>query len=376
MEPQRSRARPCLAQADAEDSAPAREEQGVAAKPQGHLPVRPGWLARSQEPILQPELPIVDPHHHLWDHPGNRYLLDDLLADLGSGHDVQATVYIECSTAYLSDGDEMMRPLGEVAFIDGVARRAMDSLQGRCRVAAGMVAYADLLAGDRAAPVLEALVAAGNGRVRGVRNIAAWHRDPAARGSIANPPPGLLSDPQFRRGFAHLARAGLSFDAWLYHTQLDELIELARAFPDTSIVLNHMGGPIGIGPYAGKRDAVFADWRSALRELSTCPNVHAKIGGFGMRLFGFDFHERDDPPASAQLAEVWRPYAETTLEAFGSQRCMYESNFPVDKAMAGYATVWNAFKRLSAGYSDDERANLFSDTAVRVYRLAPVRRPA
>jgi predicted TIM-barrel fold metal-dependent hydrolase len=349
------------------------EPQGGDAKPKGHLPVRPQWLARYEEPILQPELPIVDPHHHLWDHPGNRYLLDELLADLGSGHNIQATVYVECSTAYLTDGDALMRPLGEVGFVDGVARKAMDALQGRCRVAAGMVAYADLLAGDRVAPVLEALVAAGDRRVRSVRNIAAWHRDPAARGSIANPPPGLLSDAQFRRGFAHLAPAGLSFDAWLYHTQLDELIALARAFPDTAIVLNHMGGPIGIGPYAGKRDEVFADWQASLRVLSTCPNVHVKIGGFGMRLFGFDFHEQDDPPASAQLAEAWRPYAETTLEAFGSQRCMYESNFPVDKAMASYAMVWNAFKRLAAGYSDAERADLFSETAVRVYRLQKCR---
>ncbi|WP_083228636.1 amidohydrolase family protein [Bordetella sp. H567] len=335
-----------------------------------HLPVRPQWLARRAEPVLEPGLPIIDPHHHLWDHPGNRYLLQDFLADAGSGHDIRATVFIECGSMYRPDGDPLLRPIGETEFANGAAAMAASGLYGRCRVAAGLVAYADLLAGDRAGAVLEAQIAAGNGRVRGIRNISAWHKDPAARGSLADPPPGMLLDASFQRGFSHLRRLGLAFDAWMYHTQLSELCVLAARFPDTTIVLNHVGGPIGIGPYANQRDQVFQAWRASIGALAAYPNVHLKVGGFGMRLFGFGFQDHELPPLSEALAPAWRPYVDTAVQAFGTDRCMFESNFPVDKAVCSYASVWNTFKRLTAGWSASERADVFSGTACRVYRLA------
>ncbi|WP_245903276.1 amidohydrolase family protein [Humitalea rosea] len=334
-----------------------------------HPTIRPDWLARNAEPALEPGLPIVDAHHHLWElRDGAPYLLEDFLADAGGGHDVRASVFIECRAAYRTDGDPAFQPVGEVDFVAAAATRAAARASGP-RVADGIVGFVDLRLGAAARPVLEAEIAAGQGRFRGVRQISAWHPDPAARGSIAMPPPGLLLDPEFRQGFACLGPLGLSFDAWMYHTQLAELRDLADAFPDTPIVLNHVGGAIGIGPYEHRREHVATVWGAALRELAQCPNLHLKVGGLGMRLFGFGFHEGEEPPSSLQLAEAWRPYVETAVEAFGPARCMFESNFPVDKASCGYTALWNAFKRITADWGPAERAALFHDTAARFYRL-------
>jgi predicted TIM-barrel fold metal-dependent hydrolase len=342
----------------------------LAAAPLPHPPVRPDWLALCREETLDPDLPIVDPHHHLvYRANTGRYLLDELLADTGSGHNITHTVYLEWLSMYRAGGPEEMRPVGEVEFANGVAAMAASGLYGKTRVCAGIVAYADLMLGEQVAPVLEAMIAAGGGRFRGIRYITAWHPDEAARGSSINRPAGLLMEPKVREGFARLAPLGLSFDAWMYFTQLGELADLARAFPETPIVLDHVGGPIGIGPYAGKREEVFAEWRRAIREVATCANVHVKLGGLGMRLFGFGFHEQPMPPSSETLAAAWRPYIETCIEAFGPERAMFESNFPVDKGSGSYSNFWNAFKRLAAGYSREEKAALFSGTAARFYRL-------
>jgi L-fuconolactonase len=338
--------------------------------PPTHLPVRPEWLALRQEEILEPELPIVDPHHHLVDRANTgRYLLPDLLADTGSGHNIVATVYLEWLSMYRQDGPMEMRPVGEVEFANGVAAMAASGLYGNTRVCAGIVAYADLMLGAAVEKVLEAMIMAGGGRFRGIRYITASHPDEAARGSSVNRPAGLLMEPKLREGFARLHPLGLSFDAWMYFTQLGELIDLARAFPETPIVLNHVGGAIGIGPYAGRRDEVFVEWKGRIEELARCPNVHIKLGGLGMRLFGFDVHEGASPPSSEQLAAAWRPYIETCIAAFGSERAMFESNFPVDKGSGGYAVFWNAFKRLAAGCSPAEKMTLFRGTADRFYRL-------
>jgi L-fuconolactonase len=217
--------------------------------------------------------------------------------------------------------------------------------------------------------VLEAMIMAGGGRFRGIRYITASHPDEAARGSSVNRPAGLLISPKLREGFARLHPLGLSFDAWMYFTQLGELLDLARAFPETLIVLNHVGGAIGIGPYAGKRDEVFAAWKGGIEELAGCPNVHVKLGGLGMRLFGFDVQEGALPPSSEHLAALWRPYIETCIAAFGPERAMFESNFPVDKGSGAYPVFWNAFKRIAAGCSAAEKAALFQGTASRFYRL-------
>ncbi|UFN48408.1 amidohydrolase family protein [Roseomonas sp. OT10] len=333
-----------------------------------HPVIRPSWLARNAEPALEPELPIVDAHHHLWDRADDAYLLDDFLADASGGHAIRASVFIECRTSFRSGGDPLFQPVGEVEFVAAAARQAARRPEG-CRVADGIVGFAELCAGAAIRPVLEAQIEAGAGRFRGVRHIAAWHPDPGARGSVATPPPMLYLEPAFREGFAQLAPLGLSFDAWMYHTQLAELRDLADAFPDTPIVLNHVGGAVGIGPYAQRRRHVFAAWSAAIRELSHCPNLHIKLGGLGMRLFGFDFHEGAEPPDSRRLAEAWRPYVETCVEAFGPGRCMFESNFPVDKASCGYTALWNAFKRITAGWPAEDRAGLFHDNAARFYRL-------
>ncbi len=334
-----------------------------------HLLVRLQWLAMRQEAILEPELPIVDAHHHLWDHEGARYFLEDMLGDVGAGHDVRATVAVECKAMYRQDGPVELRPLGETEFLAAAAVASERGRQGRCRVAAGIVGHADLCLGAAVRPVLQAQVRAGAGRFRGIRYSAVWHPDPAARGSLARPAPYVMSDPAFRAGFSELAPLGLSFDAWAYHTQLAELASLARQFPETTIVVNHVGGVIGIGPYAGRREAVREEWAVGLRQLAACPNVCIKLGGMGMRLSGFDFADRELPPTSQELAHAWRPYVETCIELFGPQRCMFESNFPVDKGCCSYVALWNAFKRITAGASESEKQALYSETALRVYRL-------
>jgi predicted TIM-barrel fold metal-dependent hydrolase len=333
--------------------------------------VRPdeAWLARIAEPILEPELPIVDPHHHLWDRPGYPYLLPELLADLGSGHNLRATVFVECMSMYRAGAAAEMRPVGETEFVNGVAAMSASGGYGEVQACAGIVSFADLTLGDGVAPVLEAHIRCGGGRFRGIRHAAGWDASEQVWNSHTRPPEGLYRSDVFHRGFAHLARLDLMFDAWLYHPQVGDVVALARAFPQTSIVLDHVGGPIGIGPYAGRAEETFARWKAAILALAGCANVTVKLGGLGMKIGMFDFHQRAEPVGSAILAEAYRPWIETCIEAFGTDRCMFESNFPVDKVTSSYAVLWNAFKRLAAGASPTEKTALFSGTAARVYRL-------
>ena len=333
------------------------------------IALKPAWLALHREEALEPELPIIDPHHHLWDHPGNPYLLPQLEEDLGCGHRIVATVFVECRAMYRADGPIEMKSLGETEFVNGIAAMSASGAYGPTRACAGIVGNVDLRHGARAGAILEAHMAAAGGRFRGIRNGSAWHAG-GLKVTSATPPPGLLLDGTFRAGFANLARLGLSFDAWLVHTQIDEVIDLARAFPATPIVLDHVGGPLGIGPYLGQRDAVFAAWTESIGELARCQNVNVKLGGLGMHTAGFDFHARAQPPTSQELAQAWQPYIETCIAAFGVERAMFESNFPVDKGSCSYGVLWNAFKRVTAACSAAEKTALFSGTAQRVYRLA------
>jgi predicted TIM-barrel fold metal-dependent hydrolase len=330
------------------------------------LAVDPLWLARLTEEPLDPALPIIDAHHHLWDVVGYRYLLDDLLADLGAGHRIEATVFVQCGYAY-HEGPEDLRPIGETQRIAAIADEAARR-RSRSRIAAAIVGFADLRLGPRVDAVLEGHIAAAGGRFRGVRMISALD-GAVQRHLLPPPPPNLLADPAFRLGFARLSRFELSFDAWLYHPQIPELADLAGAFPDTPIVLNHLGGVLGIGPYRNKSEAVFRSWRQSILELARHPNVHAKLGGLGLSVSGRDYHLAALPASSGELANDWRPYIDTCIEAFGVNRCMFESNFPVDKAACSYAVLWNAFKRLAAGASAGEKAALFHDSAQRFYRL-------
>ncbi len=327
------------------------------------------WLAQVQEEILEPGRPICDPHHHLWDRADNRYLLDELMADIGSGHNVVSTVFVECLSMYRADGPEAFRSVGETEFVQGCAAISASGRYGASRVASAIVSYADLALGDEVVPVLEAHIAASPNRFRGIRHASGWDESPDIRNSHTNPPKGLLSDPNFRRGFKHLGRLGLSFDAWLYHPQLPELTDLARTFPEVTIILDHFGGPLGIGPYEGRRDEVFGDWKRSIDELARQQNVVVKLGGLNMPLNGFGWHKGASPPTSAQLAEATRHYYLHTIERFGPTRCMFESNFPVDKVSCSYAVLWNAFKRMVADFSDEDKAALFCDTASRVYRI-------
>jgi predicted TIM-barrel fold metal-dependent hydrolase len=330
------------------------------------------WLAQVQEEILDPARPICDPHHHLWDHPGNRYLLDELLGDIGSGHNVVSTVFVECMSMYRADGPEAMRPVGETEFVNGIAAMSASGRYGPARVAAGIVGFADLSLGDDVVPVLEAHIAAAPARFRGIRHAAGWHESPDIRNSHTNPPRGLLSDPKFRRGYQHLPRFGLTFEAWLYHPQLAELVDLARTFPAVTIVLDHFGGPLGIGPYAGHRDEVFEAWKQDIDALAACPNVVAKLGGINMPINGFGWDKRPVPPTSEELAAATRHYYDRTIDRFGPSRCMFESNFPVDRASCSYGVLWNSFKRIAANYSEADKSAMFHDTAARVYRLPSI----
>ncbi len=342
----------------------------ISAQISSHLAIRKEWLDRRREDPLDPALPIVDPHHHLIDRPeSGTYLMSDLLEDIGSGHRIVATVYLEWLSMYRAGGPEEMRPVGEIEFANGVAAMSASGGYGKPRLCAGIVGHADLMLGARVAEVLEAMIAVGGGRFRGIRYIASSDPDQAQWGATFVRPQGLLLDKRVREGFAQLAPLGLSFDAWAFHPQLGDVVDLARAFPATPIVMNHVGGPIGLGRYKGKRDEVFADWSARIRELAACPNVHVKLGGLGMKMFGFDVHEGELPPSSEQLAAAWRPYVETCIAAFGPSRAMFESNFPVDKGSYGYGVFWNACKRLAHGASAAEKADLFHDTASRFYRL-------
>jgi predicted TIM-barrel fold metal-dependent hydrolase len=311
------------------------------------------------EDALEPDLVICDPHHHLWDHPNNRYLFAELQADTGSGHRIERTVFVECLSGYRRDGPAAFRPVGETEFV--VDADPDGSI-------AGIVGYADLREPE-IDDVLAAHQDAGAGRFRGIRHANAWDPNPEIRASHTDPPPGLLGDPAFRSGFAALARAGLSFDAWLYHPQIPELTDLARARPDVPIVLDHLGGPLGIGPYRHRRSQVLEAWRTSLTDLATCPNVVVKLGGIGMPLFGMEWHHQPGGASSEQLAATWGAEIRWCIEQFGVDRCMFESNFPVDKASCGYRVLWNAFKRIVADASPEEKASLFHDTATRTYRI-------
>jgi predicted TIM-barrel fold metal-dependent hydrolase len=325
------------------------------------VPHRPSPVAVA-EAALEPQRPILDAHHHLWERAGERYLLAELLEDVSCGHNIVATVAVECRAMYRNQGVEELKPLGETEFLASIA----DPVGGAPAVAAAIVGFADLRLGNRVAVVLEGHLAAGAGRFRGIRHSTTWDASDALR---SDAPRGLMSEGSFRRGFACLRAYGLTFDAWLYHPQLAELAKLAAAFPDVSIVLNHLGGPLGIGPYTGKRTEVFQSWRQGILSVAACANVSVKLGGLGSERSGFDWHEGTAKLSSNELAAAIRPYIELCVEAFGVARCMFESNFPVEKRANSYAVLWNAFKRVTAGCSESERAALFHDTAARIYRV-------
>ena len=332
------------------------------------------WLALTPEPTLEPEIPVCDAHHHFWDIrperiPYQRYLLHELAEDINSGHNVRSTVFVEARSMYRSDGPEEMRPVGEVEFVQGLAAASASGLYGPGRAAAAIVGHANLNLGDKVEPVLDALRAASPNRFRGIRHSVTWDSHPEVENTAAHQIEGQMASQNFRAGARVLARTGLSLDAWLYFPQLPELVDFARAVPDLTIILNHIGGLLRVGPYADRDDEVLASWRSGIAAVAECPNVTVKLGGIGMPRTGFDWATRDQPIGSEEMAESMAPFMTYCIDRFGPDRCMFESNYPVDKMAYSYNVMYNAFKRLSQGYSAAERASMFHDTAARVYRI-------
>ena len=329
------------------------------------------WLALTQEATLEPELPICDPHHHFWDFrtervPYQRYLLHELVADVGAGHNVRSTVFIEARAMYRAEGPPDLRPVGEVEFVQGLAAASASGVYGPCRAAAGIVGRADLKLGDRVEPVLEALKAASPNRFRGIRHTVTWDPHPEIESREKEK---VLATAEYQAGARVLARMGLSLDTGVCFPQLPEVAAFAKALPDLTIILNHLGGLTRTGPYANRDNEVLDTWRKGIAGLADCRNVYLKLGGIGMPRMGFDWHTRDKPIGSEELATAMASLMSHCIEQLGPDRCMFESNFPVDKVSFSHHVLFNAFKRFSKGHSAPERANLFHDTAASAYRI-------
>ncbi|MEM7080625.1 MAG: amidohydrolase family protein [Pseudomonadota bacterium] len=324
------------------------------------------WLATLVEDVLEPELPIIDPHHHLWMRNGYRYLLPEFAVDLDSGHNIVATVFAECHSMYRVDGPPERHSLGETEFVRGQAAMSASGEFRPVRACDVMFGNVDLTLGEAVEPLLEAHMEAAGGRFRGVRISTGWHADDKIHNVSQRE--ALLLDPQVDAAIGVVDRLGLSLDCWLYHPQLDELARVADAHPDLTIVLNHVGSPILGGPYHGQTDAVFRDWKAAIIRLSARAKVFVKLGAMPIRMPDYT-GDRTLPPGSEEVAAAWRPWMETCIEAFGPARAMYESNFPVQKRWCSYQVCWNAFKRISAGTSAAEKADLFAGAAARAYRI-------
>ncbi len=329
------------------------------------------WLAQTTEDTLEPEIPICDPHHHFWvsrPEPAayQRYLLPELTSDVNSGHNVRSTVFIEVRCEYRQTGPEEMRPVGEVEYIETIASASATGDHGPTRAAAAIIGHADLKLGAAARPVLEAMQSASPNRFRGVRHSTGWDESPELANRDVR---GALSTSGYRDGAKALSDLGLILENSLYFPQLSELADFARALPDLTIVLNHIGGLVRVGSYANRDDEVLSAWRSGVEMVAQCPNIVMKLGGVGQLRYGYHWDDRDVPIGSEELAETLGPLMNFCIEQFGPERCMFESNFPVDKPSYSYNVLYNAFKRLSSGYSASERAALFHDTAARVYRI-------
>ncbi len=341
------------------------------------------------ETAIEPDLPIIDPHHHLWDlrtilpmFPEPRHRFIDTLVPVAhyafdqfkeeitkSGHNVIATVFVECGAFYNSDYGDALKPVGEVEYVNGVAAQSASGLYGDTRLCAGIVGHADLTLGAAVGEALDALMAAAPRRFKGIRHQGAWDADPLVLGPPFHAAAQLYQDQTFREGFGELSKRGLSFDAWILEPQISDVIQLARAFPDTPICLNHCGTPLGNASYEGKLEERFPQWREAIMELGQCENVEVKLGGLGMHNCAMPENGPAAGMGSEDLARLWKPYIETCIESFGANRSMFESNYPVDRWGATYSVLWNTFKRITSDASKDEKAALFAGNARRFYAL-------
>ncbi|MDA0263539.1 MAG: amidohydrolase family protein [Chloroflexi bacterium] len=332
------------------------------------------WHALTQEETLEPDLPICDPHHHFWDYrrertPYQRYLLHELADDINSGHNVRSTVFVEARSMYRPDGPEEMKPVGEVEFVQGLAAASATGLYGPGRAAAAIVGHANLNLGEGVKPVLEALQAASPNRFRGIRHSVTWDANPAVENTAAHNMEGQMSSANFRAGAKVLADMGNTLEGWMFFSQMQELVEFAKAVPNLTVILCHVGGLLMDGPYADRKEEVMDTWRKGITAASEQPNIVIKLGGIGMPRVGFDWHLRAKPIGSEELASDMAPIINYCIEKFGPNRCMFESNFPVDKVSYSYNIMYNAFKRITKDYSASERADMFHDVAARTYRI-------
>ena len=326
------------------------------------------WYAAVREEIVDPGRPIIDPHHHLWETTSmwGTYVLDDLWADTESGHNIEKTVFIDCRSGYRQDGPEHLKPVGETEFVAGVAAESVKR-EGAATIA-GIVSHADMLLGEDVQEVLEAHEAAGLGLFRGIRHAGPYD----TTGTLTNAGRGRpcpYGEDEFRVGVRTLGRLGYTYDTWHFYHQNRDYLALAQAVPDTTMVLDHFGTPLGVGAYAGRQEEIFAQWKDDIAAIAGCPNVVAKLGGLAMPDNGFGWEQRDRPPTSDEFVAAQRRYYLHTIECFGPDRCMFESNFPVDRLSISYHVMWNGMKKIVADFSQDEKDAMFYGTAARVYRL-------
>ena len=338
-----------------------------------HLEVNEDWLNLKREHPLYPDLPIIDPHHHLWDVGFGKYYVEELLNDINtSGHNIKATVYIMSSSntkIYSKEGPEEYKTLREIEFATKEGKRSDLIPNNNVKVNASIVGSLDLTHGNKLKPVIEKGIEVSEGRLKGIRMLLASHKDPRIISGAVKSDLGLMLHPNFIEGAKCLQDAGLSLDFWIYHTQLLEMERIAKALPDLNIILNHIGGPIHIGEYEGKHAQTHREWRPAMMRLSRLPNINVKLGGLGMALNGAKFNLNDQPPSSIELSDTWKPWIYETLNMFGVDKCMFESNFPVDKGSCSYGSLWNAFKIIANEMSEDEKNKLFYENAAKTYKI-------
>lgn len=325
------------------------------------------WYASVTEKIIDPARPIIDPHHHLWQTQTlfGRYELDELWADTSSGHNIEKTVFIDCHSSYRPNGPKALRPVGETEYVAGVA--AESNKQTHKASIAGIVSHADLLLGRDVAPVLKAHEAAGQGLFRGIRHAGPYEETGTLM--LGGRAPCPYDQAEFREGVAMLGELGYTYDTWHFHMQNPAFAELARAVPDTTMILDHFGTPLGAGAYEGQREEIFARWCDDIAEIAQCSNVVAKLGGLAMPDNGFGWDKRDQPPSSDEFVESQQRYYHHAIKCFGPSRCMFESNFPVDRLSISYHVLYNGLKKIAADYTEEEQQAMFYGTAARVYRL-------
>ena len=334
-----------------------------------------GWINKVQEEIIDPDRKIIDPHHHLWHGPNDpsgiqesyRYLLQDLWKDTESGHNIKKTIFIDCGQEYYSEGPERFKPVGETEFVVEIAEQASED-KSKAQIA-GIIGHANMMLGSSVKEVLELHSEKGKGLFRGIRHAGGWDDDERVKNAHSHPTPHIYLEEKFQEGLQELSSLEMVFDTWHYHNQIKDLTKLAKSIPDLVIVHDHFGGPLGIGPYKGKREEIFDQWKEDINELSQCKNVFSKLGGLAMPVNGWDWHKREVPASSDEIVSEQSRYYLHTLECFGPERCMFESNFPVDKQSVSYHVIWNAYKKLTHEFSEQDKESLFYGTAEKVYKL-------